>query len=93
VRAGSEHSPSEASNNTYTNQGCRCAACTDAHRQYTLNRVRLLAQGRVLRDGVLIHPDAKHGTSTGYNHFSCRCRPCRDAFYLSCPNTTRWRKP
>jgi hypothetical protein len=39
---------------------------------------RLRAQ-RIMVDGVLIHPRAKHGTVYGYNRFSCQCRACRDA--------------
>lgn len=29
-------------------------------------------------DGKMIHPDAPHGTSTGYVMYSCRCQPCLD---------------
>lgn len=34
---------------------------------------------RVVVDGRWVHPDAPHGTTTGYRAFSCRCEPCLDA--------------
>lgn len=38
-------------------------------------KVRRMAE-RVLIDGRLVHPDASHGTSAGYDHWWCRCVPC-----------------
>lgn len=32
---------------------------------------------RVMVDGNLVHPEAKHGTIGGYTNFGCRCEPCR----------------
>lgn len=34
---------------------------------------------RVLVDGRWVHPDAPHGTSSGYDHWWCRCMPCSGA--------------
>ena len=34
---------------------------------------------RILVDGRMVHPDAPHGTTTGYAHWGCRCIPCGDA--------------
>jgi hypothetical protein len=39
-------------------------------------RARRLAE-RVLVDGHLVHPDAKHGTPAGVKHYGCNCGPCR----------------
>jgi len=45
----------------------------------TQRRVEELRKERVLIDGVWVHPRAKHGTTYGYNRFSCHCDPCREA--------------
>lgn len=34
---------------------------------------------RILVDGRLIHPRAKHGTASSYAHFGCQCKPCTAA--------------
>lgn len=34
---------------------------------------------RILVDGRLIHPRAKHGTASAYAHFGCQCKPCNAA--------------
>jgi hypothetical protein len=34
---------------------------------------------RVLVNGQLIHPDAPHGTDTGYTEYRCECDPCQAA--------------
>jgi hypothetical protein len=45
---------------------------------WTEKRARRKAE-RILIDDVPVHPDAPHGTTTGYTHWSCRCIPCGDA--------------
>lgn len=34
------------------------------------------AADRVIVDGLLVHPDAPHGTNTGYTEYRCQCGPC-----------------
>lgn len=34
---------------------------------------------RVLIDGRWVHPDAPHGSASGYDHWWCRCVPCSQA--------------
>ena len=44
------------------------------------DRLRLIkALDRVLKDGRAFHPDAPHGTITGYGNYYCRCAPCVEA--------------
>lgn len=52
----------------YSMRNCRTCAQNQrkARPQYSPN---------VLADG-----DERHGTTTGYNYFKCRCAPCRSAF-------------
>ena len=47
-----------------------CRTCTQAQR-----KARPSYSPNVLPDG-----DDRHGTTTGYNYFKCRCVPCRSAF-------------
>lgn len=65
----------------YGSWGCRCELCSEFHRatmrsntqkQHRLNR---LAE-RVSVDGVLIHPNAQHGTGTGNKYYGCQCEAC-----------------
>lgn len=39
------------------------------------SRRKMLAK-RIMRDGRAFHPDAKHGTKTGYDYYGCRCDEC-----------------
>ena len=39
-------------------------------------RARLKAERVVDGKGRLIHPDAPHGTMTGYVEYGCQCEPC-----------------
>jgi hypothetical protein len=41
-------------------------------------RQRRMAE-RVLIEGRWVHPGAPHGTSSGYDHWWCRCVPCAAA--------------
>lgn len=34
---------------------------------------------RVLAGGRLVHPEAPHGSDTGYTEFGCQCAPCSAA--------------
>jgi hypothetical protein len=43
-----------------------------------------LAAERVMVDGKMVHPNAPHGTITGYSSYSCRCQPCRTENTKSC---------
>jgi hypothetical protein len=66
-------------NSTYCNLGCRCATCTAAHRRYKGDlRAQRLAQ-RVLVDGRLVHPHARHGEAASYHNWGCRCPACTEA--------------
>lgn len=51
------------------------------------NRAARLAR-RVRVDGRLVAPlpDEKHGTTSAYSNWGCRCLPCTEA------NTTEWRE-
>lgn len=46
----------------------------------TRNERRTRRKGeRIEIDGRMVHPDAKHGTLTGYSEHICRCPPCTEA--------------
>lgn len=70
------------SSNGYTSYGCRCEACTEAAsaRSYRSTKARslTLSTQRVEIDGRMIHPNAPHGTNSGYKIYLCRCDTCRD---------------
>lgn len=56
------------------NRGCRCLACTEAH------RLRCLAMRAMLHDRMLAgDPRVPHGTAGGYKNWGCRCGPCTKA--------------
>lgn len=59
--------------NGYGNLGCRCASCTEAHRQQHNRYMQ-----RVRETKKLVTADAAHGTSYRYD-VGCRCDPCREA--------------
>lgn len=42
-------------------------------------KARRLAQ-RVIVDGRLVHPDARHGKATSYGNYGCRCELCAAAW-------------
>lgn len=57
-------------------KGCRCQPCRIAKRDaQRVNRAQRHGE-RIKVNGRLVHPRAKHGTSSGYNYYGCRCRPC-----------------
>lgn len=65
---------------TYANGKCRsCVECKAAHavKMAALRRSRYAE--RVIENGRWVHPQARHGTANGYNHFGCRCEPCEEA--------------
>lgn len=59
--------------------GCRCADCTNAARLASQERRQRHYAARVEQGGVMVHPNAKHGTQVGYRNYGCRCQPCVDA--------------
>ena len=58
---------------TYTNHGCRCAACTDAQRIYQQN----LREKRRRTD---CDKPVPHGSANAYTNYGCRCDACRAAW-------------
>lgn len=59
---------------TYTNHGCRCDICREAHRERSARRReerRLLLLG----DPTV----ALHGRNSTYTNWGCRCDHCRTA--------------
>jgi hypothetical protein len=54
----------------YTQHGCRCDACTQAHSRF--NYVQRHNRARQ-------NQDAPHGTLSGYDHWMCRCDACKAA--------------
>lgn len=69
----------------YTNHGCRCPECCEAHTVACANSRRARYAARVLHDGVWIAPlpDEHHGRPTTYKNHGCRCRRCTDAVRAS----------
>jgi len=65
----------------YKNLGCRCAACTEAHRIYLRDARYARYARRVLVDGVWVAPVAadRHGLAYTYNTWGCRCDRCKSA--------------
>jgi hypothetical protein len=50
-------------------------------RQKSAKRRReYLRSQRIEVDGVLVHPDAPHGTRGGYEQYGCHCLPCMDGY-------------
>lgn len=67
----SGHLPGRAPGASAYGAGCRCAECTELHRQRVAAvRADLAARPR---------EDVPHGTSGGYSNWSCRCEPCTEA--------------
>lgn len=75
---------------TYTYYACRCTRCrAEGRRRYQARRDLILDRDhqrarqrknqRVYRLGRWTHPDAPHGTLTGYNCYYCRCLECSQA--------------
>lgn len=55
----------------YWKRGCRCVVCTAEASAYAF-RYRKRCKQR-------LPPEHVHGTSAGYQHWGCRCEPCRSA--------------
>lgn len=69
---------------TYTNWGCRCDPCTDAHRDYMQSQREARMQQRELVDGRMVSTGApRHGTASTYVNWACRCEDCGTAYRLS----------
>lgn len=51
---------------------------TASERVRSYQRARLAE--RIEVDGVLVHPNAPHGTVSGYNYWGCRCLSCSTAW-------------
>lgn len=79
--------PRHGDASTYSNWGCRCKPCTDAQTErckpyqrkwYRLNRVEINEKQRERRAmrRELAPDDPRHGTSTGYHYWACRCPAC-----------------
>jgi|SRR6476646_993659 len=66
----------------YTHHRCRCWACMDAMRNYTLARRATAAAGA-------LPPDTPHGKQNTYVNLGCRCRPCTDANTAACLRSRR----
>lgn len=56
------------------NKGCRCIACTEAHRVYCMALRRKL-NARLLDDPTVV----AHGSSSTYGNWGCRCDDCTEA--------------
>ena len=61
------------------NHGCRCDRCCESNRVRCTRIRNTHRDARILVDGVLVNPDATHGTIAGYTHHCCRCAPCAQA--------------
>jgi hypothetical protein len=61
----------------YSTNGCRCAVCTEAARQY---RARWRQKNR---DVPLPADDPRHGSNTTYVNCLCRCSRCLEAHRMS----------
>lgn len=61
---------------TYSNGRCGCQRCKAAFAA----KMRSLRQARhaerINVNGRLIHPNATHGTTTGYVYYGCQCEAC-----------------
>ncbi len=60
--------------NGYSNLGCRCDVCRQAHADYAIG-IRETRARRIGRDPSL----APHGKSSTYTNWGCRCDDCRRA--------------
>ena len=54
------------------------------HRRTQAEWRKHYAAQRVMVDGKMVHPDAPHGTITGYSSYSCRCPKCSAENTKSC---------
>lgn len=59
--------------------GHRCRECRDAHAVYVRSMRDRRRAERTEVDGRLVHPDATHGTRSGYEYHGCRCVDCTAA--------------
>jgi hypothetical protein len=63
---------------SYTNRGCRCAPCREAH------RVTIAEQRRVRAELLARNPGLReHGDAGTYQNWGCRCTPCRLAIAVA----------
>ena len=69
---------------SYTNHGCKCAACKKAWAE-------LIAQSKARRATRPV-PEHLHGTQNAYGNYGCRCRPCTDAWSASTVDRNRRRR-
>lgn len=66
---------------TYSNWGCRCNPCTDAHRDFMQAKREMRMEERVEIDGRLTAPRApQHASASTYVNWACRCIPCLTAY-------------
>ena len=63
-----------ATTNGYSNRGCRCRPCREAHSAWTRDR-RARRQLEIAEDSAV----AEHGTESTYTNWGCRCDQCREA--------------
>ncbi len=69
---------------TYSNWGCRCDPCTDAHRDYMQAKREGRMAKRELVDGRHFAVEApRHAAASTYTNWGCRCIPCLDAYRLN----------
>jgi len=87
VRDGRPYAPNAAQHarpSTYTNWGCRCDPCTDAHRDYMQSQRENRMKTRVLVDDRLVAVGApRHGSASTYVNWACRCGDCLSAYRVS----------
>lgn len=66
---------------TYSNWGCRCDPCTDAHRDFMQAKREERMKDRVEIDGRMTSVAApRHAAASTYTNWGCRCIPCLTAY-------------
>lgn len=67
---------------TYSNWGCRCVSCTEAHARYIAEKREVRYASRAEIDGRLVAiKTPTHGTNSTYANWGCRCVSCVLAHY------------
>ena len=79
--------PSHGKQWVYNSYACRCIPCTKANTEYIAQTRKTRYAERVMIDGALVHPRARHGSGTSYISYGCRCMPCTEAHRVDCENT------
>lgn len=69
--------PKHGQVSTYTNYGCRCELCSEAHAEALVKEYK--SRVRRLKSGEVRHEDLEHGRKYTYTQWGCRCQPCTDA--------------